>query len=78
MELIEWLDHSSYDRTGWRDLDRLLELTPYKVQSVGWVVKDAKDHLIIAGHRSVDQTSYTGEMCILKKDITKRKKIKGV
>jgi len=71
---IVWLDHCSYSTAQWRELDRISTLEPVKVNSLGYVVKETKDMIIIASHVYHDDDDHggQGEMCIIKKCIVSR------
>ncbi len=74
--LIEWLDHSSFSLNHWRDLAELQDLAPKPCTTIGFIVHETKDHLVVAGTANPEQDRYNGEMCIVKKCIVKRKKLK--
>jgi hypothetical protein len=75
LERIVWNDHCSYSNPSWKDGQDLVDLTPTEIDSVGWVIAEDKDRLVMAAHMSGSGMA-TGEMCIIKKCIKSRKKLK--
>jgi hypothetical protein len=73
MEYVEWLDHCSLGPTRtWQDLSDAVELTPVKMYSVGWVIKETKKYIIVVPTHNSSDHCY-GEMLILKGCIVRRK-----
>lgn len=73
---LEWDDAHSF-RAQWTLAEDLEDHTkPYPCYSVGFVIKETKTHITIAGHTSFyvdgDLKSGTGDMTIPKKMITRR------
>lgn len=75
LEIIQWADHCSYSRAGWKDFDDLKELTPAVMHSVGWVVQEDNKKLVIMTHTSRENGNGTGEMCIIKSTVQRRWRI---
>ena len=80
IEYIEWMDHCSSSNAGWK-LQNDLDLEPMKIVSVGVVLKETKQYVVIAGTMDIDESNstnhtYTCEMCILKKCIVRRETLK--
>lgn len=75
LERITWEDHCSYINTGWKSGQELIELTPTEIDSVGWVIDEDKKRVVVASHLSTSGAG-TGEMCIIKKCIKSRKRLK--
>lgn len=74
VEIITWLDHCSWTTTEWSKLEDTQDLVPLKVTSIGQVVKETKDHLVIVS--TLTEGGHTnGEMCIIKGCIVKRTKL---
>lgn len=73
---VRWQDHHTFHENKWRDIDEFEEVPVYEVQSIGWLVKENKNHLIVAAHCAFDVDQITGEMMILKKTIVERREIK--
>jgi hypothetical protein len=76
LEVIHWRDHCSVDNSGWKDTRMLCALSPTDVVSVGWVIAENKDCLVILSHSARDGNNNNGEMCIVKSAIKTRRKIK--
>lgn len=69
---VLWQDHHSFDRNVWHDPEDLDDIKPLEVKTLGWLIKENKDHVIVAGHLCTEGP-FCGEMMILKKNILKRK-----
>lgn len=67
--LINWCDHHTFETNEWRELEVFDDQTPYTVQSSGWLIRENKDHLIIAAHVCWEAGKVTGEMMILKSTV---------
>lgn len=70
---LEWIDHCSNGDGVWIDIkDMKIDVTTCK--SVGFILKETEDWIVIAGHLSNDCTEgqCSGDMQILKKCILKR------
>jgi hypothetical protein len=74
LELIEWVDSTSPGASVWMDNHAVRELTPQICYSVGFVVKETRAHITVAGSWSENQAS--GTMCIPKKAIQRRAKLR--
>ena len=48
---VEWID--SYTSTGWRDTD-VLDAEPLMCYSIGYLVRDAEDGIVVAAHLGGD------------------------
>lgn len=66
---IEWLDHCNYSTSIWRATDEYKELKPLTVQTVGWVVKETKKHIIVVSTLYPEGDKAFGDMCIIKSSI---------
>jgi hypothetical protein len=53
--LVEWIDSTSFGQQRWRDLGEGEKLTPATIQSVGFLLHTAKDHIRITGHLDGDE-----------------------
>ena len=73
LEYIEWEDHACSD--GWRDEDEV-DCSGVKIHSAGWVVKETKRALVIAGTIDPRDKSSALRQYIIKSCITKRKRLK--
>lgn len=65
---IEWLD-SRGATAGWKFVDDLDE-GACKMHSVGWIVKDDWEHVVLAPHMSTDEEQASGVMYIPRSAIT--------
>lgn len=75
MEHITWHDHWSMGN-GWVRTEDV-ELGSLPIHSVGYVVKENKDGVLLAGQVNTSNTDTVGGlMFIIKKCIIKRKKLK--
>jgi hypothetical protein len=69
--LVTWLDHTTYGSSSWR-LTRTVkkELTPIEIQTVGVLIKETKDYLLLSSTLTEDGDS-RNEMLVLKGTILK-------
>lgn len=79
LELVEWIDHSTYEVNEWRLIEEIAsDLTPQEIHTVGWVIGEDKNKIILVSSkhlRGVDDDNAPracGEICILKSAILKR------
>lgn len=72
---IVWLDHCSFQYSKWRDFDDIRNLSPTINTSVGFLLKETPVYLTIVATIHMEGKAGTGEMTILKKAITSRKKL---
>ena len=72
---VTWLDHSSFEENTWHEVSQTVsDLTPLEVTTVGWIIHETKDYIVLAG--TFTENNHTnGEMCIIKKCILTRKKL---
>lgn len=74
---VEWRDSCSFGRQCWRSLeDTQEELKPSKIQSVGFLIADEKDRIVLTGHIS-DGDDESGGFVIPRGCITKLTKLGG-
>lgn len=73
---IEWLDPSS-EHNGWFELvqNELEKLKPCVCQSVGWVIKETEEYIVIVSSLIPDDKQASNDVCIVKSLITKQKLI---
>lgn len=74
LEVISWLDHCSAG-DGWRYIDDLKKLDPLEVKTIGWVIQEEKGYLVVCSTITESATALNN-VCILKSDILKRKRLK--
>lgn len=73
---VEWEDSSSTSRI-WNSKEYLSSAKNQRCVSIGFLVHEDKDCVVIAGHMGVnDQPDFAGDMRIPKTAIRKRKRIK--
>jgi len=72
LEQITWTDSSSMD--GWTCYETVLSLEPAAIKSVGYVVKETTQFIVVASHLGPDGVD--GIMSIPKACITGRRVLK--
>jgi hypothetical protein len=77
--IVEWVDHASYSQMTWRPLrstseSDALDLTPFEVTSVGYIVKDEPDHIVVRPTMCPDGKGL-GEMMLLRGSIRSIRKL---
>ena len=77
LALIEWLDHASLEGSHWQTLQDAATLAPVIVKSVGWVLREDKHTVVLVPHASQEFDLTFGEICLIKRTILKRKKLRG-
>ena len=79
LEIIEWYDHWGRTEGGWMALEELGEPKPCIMRSVGWVIKETKDCILLSP--DLDDGDHDGfiksnhEQCILKCAVLKRTRL---
>lgn len=78
--IVEWIDSSSGE--GWRPTDELATQTaPVRCQSVGWVLAETKEAIVLVAHTSGGHNSYReyarGDISIPKGCVTRVRKLKA-
>lgn len=71
--VVEWMDSCSLKGGTWNDTEHVEELSPHQVRSVGWLLKEDRDVIVLVPHAAQHQVS--GELCILKGTIVRRWKL---
>lgn len=72
---ITWVDSVKGGNDGpWSLKEDILDLTHDEIQSVGWIVRETDESITIVAH--VSESEYSGEMCIPKSAVIKRKKLR--
>ncbi len=72
LELIQWKDHWSRS-TGWLEELEVADYRPEVCTSVGYVIHEDEEVVILSAN--VHETSWRGEMCVLKSCITERQSL---
>ena len=82
VEFITWLDHCTDSERGWQSLENILKLEPVVIDTVGWVVKETDDYLVMAAslqdvgeNANASDQDAQGEMLVLKSCIKRREKL---
>ena len=73
---VVWLDHCGYTQSVWRSTSFVKEdLAPFEVETIGFMLKETDDFIILASTISPDPEDEKSqmEMCILKSCIKSRK-----
>lgn len=71
-EYIEFEDHAA--GAGWLE-PKEFKATPLMIKAVGWVVKENRKMVVLGGCIGMNDKTSTVRQYILKRDITKRKRI---
>ncbi len=73
MELVTFADHH-HDNSSWNKPSDL-DMSEYLIQYVGWVIKEDKEHIVLAQGRDAkgDDREYDSFMRIMKGCIRKRR-----
>jgi len=76
-EWIEWYDHVGFTEAYWRTEDQAKELTPAVVVSLGFVIEDRPDALLVVPHYG-GENMCEGTLLILKANIRLRRPIESL
>ena len=71
---VQWIDSTAHYR--WVTVADLGS-GPDPCESIGWLVRDEKDFITVAGHRSPGTDSFTGAITIPRAAVRSIKKIGG-
>lgn len=75
LEIVEWLDHAGdVDSRQWKRIEELPK-NPLSVTSIGWVLREDKQLLILAS--ACGEEVYSSVQEILKAAIVSRRKVKA-
>lgn len=66
MKLVTWLDIVSHDGA-WMDISEAKEYKPHPIQTVGWVIEDAEDYIVLVS--SKDNEELVGSVCAIPKSV---------
>ena len=72
LEAIRWADHCALSDSGWKSPEDVNAMEPTTIVSVGFVAKEAPDHIVLIATVTDSGHSMTGEICIVKSAIVKR------
>ena len=73
---VKWLDHAAFHFTQWREEEAFEELTPVTVETVGWILRDAEDHIVLVA-TVANNGSFSGDFLILKNCILDMKEMEA-
>lgn len=71
--MVEWLDSASLTGGVWRDTNDVADLKPTRMRSVGWVLREDGESIVLIGHIASHQVS--GDLVIPKTCIKRRYKL---
>ena len=72
---LRWTDHSGYSDEPWKQIDDIVkDLQVFEVRSVGWVVFEDDQRIVICPHIAETDCAL-GAMCIIKQNIIERRTI---
>lgn len=71
---VKWLDHCSYTETNWKDTKSCKSLSPVRVSTMGWLIKETKKYIVVVNHLA-NNGKNVDAFCILKGAIIERKYI---
>jgi hypothetical protein len=74
LEIIEWWDHTT--TVGWTSPSDQKKTDPVKIVSIGQLVQETKQKVVLGMSKDHDDEMFTGAISILKVCIVKRKKFK--
>lgn len=67
--LVTWNDITSCD-AAWMSLEEALEYTPSPIQTVGWIVEENEDYIVLVGSYSMDKEDRVfGSVCAIPKSV---------
>lgn len=80
VEVITWLDHQT-DKDGWQDVETAAKFRPATCISIGWVVSEDKNVLVIAPTYSTCSGTnvpevVTDHMAVIKSTIVGRQRVR--
>lgn len=75
LEIVKWVDHSSFAEATWRPFEAYTDGETFVVFSVGWVIYEDKEVVVLLSTASRTNEKGFGDMKILKKAIQHRWKI---
>lgn len=73
---FEWLDHASMKDGGWvslSDLDECLSVIP--VVSVGWVMSEDEEQVLVVPHFDKDNKNCIGAFSLIKRNMINTKRL---
>lgn len=73
---VEWIDASTTG-AAWSDVSDLKDVAPAYCRSVGWLIAEGPEHIVLAASIGDDEEDAVGnDISILKVTIKKRKRLK--
>lgn len=76
MVLVDWVDSTSFNAQRWRDREESKQLTPAKIQSVGFVLAESKEHIVLTGSLDGEEGHASGCHTIPRGCITRMRRLK--
>lgn len=71
LEMFEWIDHWSLTGKTWFDAEEVNDVTPLRIMTVGWVVKENKEMVSICASYG-ENRKFSGQISLLKSAILNR------
>jgi hypothetical protein len=75
LEIITWYDHSTYLESYWRSFEDFTEMTLLQMASIGWVVYEDKQTVVLVSTVCKANQRGLGEVQIIKSAIINRWKL---
>lgn len=73
--LVDWVDSCSFAQHRWRAVEEARQIEPSKIQSVGWLLREEKDFVVLTG--SLDNDGNTsGTHTIPRGCVTRMRRLK--
>lgn len=63
---VVWDDHSTFHEVCWRSLDAVRDLKPVEVVTIGFLIKEAHDHIVVQSTMATDDLQGAHETLILR------------
>ena len=73
--IIDWFDHCSYHTNTWTAKSVIYNNTPILITTIGFIINDSKDSLVIASTIDHEDHCMKGDLCIIKATIKSIKKL---
>ena len=70
LELIKWVDHTGFNE--WKTLAEVKEIDLIIIETVGWIVNETPDAVVIVSTLEVDGERCHSDFCIYKPAILSR------
>lgn len=70
---VLWEDACSMSGGGWHSMEDLENMSPLPIHTIGWLVKETKTYLVLASHLDGGGFTGSGDLCVPKAWIKKKK-----